>query len=441
MLTLAQAASPPSTTDGSDGALRKVRAPLDALTHWFDHLLQRVFHAGDTTLWAAHLLVTVLLTLIGAWLAALLARRLGRRLSASGRSFLGDLLVRSAPTLRWVVLLGGLANSVEEAWPAGKGPARWLSGALFVLAVVVGTRGVIRVVRALLELGLKPALEDAPAGDTDAPMARSRNAQVLVPLLQRLISIVLWLCGFLIVLDHFDQKVSSVLTALGLTSLAIGLAAQHTLSNLIAGLVLSMDHPFRVGDRIRLATNDIGEVLEIGIRSTQIRLADGSTLVVPNADLVSSRVINFSNDQAVRAEVRVTVPASIDLEKFTAGLEAAAQAIVPKELLVAAHPPRLHLITVAEKLELSLIVWMIREADVPAIEEKLRRAALKHAIATVPVPSTPAPVQIVTTGATQLISTPERSGPAVSAQPGSAAGQSGPTSGSSATATAPKPAP
>ena len=73
-----------------------------------------------------------------------------------------------------------------------------------------------------------------------------------MPLLSRLAQVVLWLAGLIVILDHFGQNVSSVVAAL-VTSLAIGLASQQALSNIIAGLVLALDHPFRIGDRILAA--------------------------------------------------------------------------------------------------------------------------------------------------------------------------------------------
>jgi len=159
------------------------------------------------------------------------------------------------------------------------------------------------------------------------------------------------------------------------TSLAIGLASQQALSNIIAGLVLALDHPFRIGDRIRLPGGEGGEVLDVGMRSTQIRIADGSVLIVPNADLVAARLVNLSNDQAVRAEVRLSVSALLNIDELSQFLEQ--QTVVAADEYLVRPAPRVHLLTVSDKVDLALIFWLTRQADVPLMEERLRRIALR----------------------------------------------------------------
>ena len=106
------------------------------------------------------------------------------------------------------------------------------------------------------------------------------------------------------------------MAALGVGSLAIGLAAQQTLGNMIAGFTLLVDRPFRVGDRIQLATGEQGEVLEIGVRSTRICLPTRNLLIVPNAELVNSRVVNFhSRPRRRAARCASRSPTSSDVEQ------------------------------------------------------------------------------------------------------------------------------
>jgi small-conductance mechanosensitive channel len=393
--------------------LTKVQAPVELFYRVLDRWLVQRLHAGPALLWGVHFLVSVAITLFLAWLLGALAKWLSRRLDRRGNPLAAALLTASASPLRWVVLLAGLADAVEDAWPAVKGPARWIAGTLFVLAVILGVRGLIALFRLAVELLLKPRLTaylargsglDAEADDEAAVRAYGTygtygtSAQAMIPLMQRLAGLLLWLAGLILVLDHFGQNVSSVVAALGVTSLAIGLASQQALSNIIAGLVLVLDHPFRVGDRIRLPGLDGGEVLEIGMRSTHIRLSDGSRLIVPNADLVAARLVNQSTDLAVRAEVRLTVPITLPVEELSTFLQEAALAVEPAPL--AEQPPRVQLLTVTDKADLALIVWLPRDADVPRIEENLRRLALRQiqlflqrASQPAPPPPPPAPTE------------------------------------------------
>jgi small-conductance mechanosensitive channel len=99
----------------------------------------------------------------------------------------------------------------------------------------------------------------------------------------------------IIVLDHFGINIGSLLVSLGVGSLAVALAAQETLSNMIAGFVILIDRPFRVGDRIEVAPGQVGDVKEIGLRSTRVLNFDNNLIVIPNADLVRGRIINYSH--------------------------------------------------------------------------------------------------------------------------------------------------
>jgi len=379
--------------------LLKLQAPIDAFSNFIDSLLQRWFPVRPVLVWTLHLLVAVLLTLVIAWLVGWAARRLGKMAAKRGHKMAAALFEVAAPTLRWMVLLAGFADALEDAWPQVKGPMRWVSGTLFVLSAIIATRGAVRLLRLVLDWVLRPTIVQSAAegGKAASVPGQVSSANALVPLVQRLAAILVWLIGVILVLDHFGQNVSSVVAAFGVTSLAIGLAAQQALSNIIAGLVLAVDHPFRPGDRIRLPSGDNGEVIETGMRATHIRLADGSVLVVPNAELVSSRLVNQSTETLVRAEVRVTAPTTIDIEKLSNGLlDDATCAIEPEPLPL---PPRVHLLTVAhDKCDLALIMWLPRGVEVASIEETLRRAALKRlqALLPPPAPTTAAPAPVPT---------------------------------------------
>lgn len=404
----------PATPDSQ--LLDRIPSPVDILNHYLDRWLVVHHHQSPMLIWGVHLLVAVFFTVLLAWGVGALCRTLGRYFERRNSRLPATLLLIAAPAIRWVLLLAGLSDAVEDAWPATKGPVRLIAGALFSLAVILAVRGLIAMARTILDTLLKPHLIDSTGDElAPSPSGQGAGAQALVPLIQRIAGVMLWLAGLILVLDHFGQNVSSVVAALGVTSLAIGLASQQALSNIIAGLVLALDHPFRIGDRIRLPGLDGGEVLDVGMRSTQIRLSDGSLLIVPNADLVSARLVNQSVNNAVRAEVRLTIPLQVDVDSLTKYLLAAAARVEPAPL--AERPTRVHLLAISDKLEVSLILWLPRHADVPRVEEQLRRVALRRIqelLATLP-PASPAPAP-----APMLMPRPEPSGPVSAAVPSQA---------------------
>jgi len=89
----------------------------------------------------------------------------------------------------------------------------------------------------------------------------------IMPLLEKLVSIFLILTDLIITLKHFNYDILSLVTALGIGSLAIGLAAKDTLANMISGFTIMLDQPFRIGDRIQLAGGQVGDVARLQRRA------------------------------------------------------------------------------------------------------------------------------------------------------------------------------
>ena len=223
-------------------------------------------------------------TLFGAVVAGWLSSRWAHRRTADARSESNELtILRFRRSFILLVVILGSYLAVELA-PLPARVADWLSGALFVLGAFVCARLAIRVVALLLTSSV------THVGGAE----RTRLEREYVPLAEKATSLAVAFIFVIVVAKHFGRDVTSLVAALGVGSLAIGLAAQQTLGNMIAGFVLLVDRPFRPGDRVKLATGEVGDVQLIGVRSTRIRLVDGNTLTAPNAELANSRVVKFT---------------------------------------------------------------------------------------------------------------------------------------------------
>ena len=138
----------------------------------------------------------------------------------------------------------------------------------------------------------------------------------LFPLLQKLSKLILTALAFVIVLAKFHIDVSGFIVSLGVGSLAIALAAQETISNMISGFIIMTDRPFRIGDRIKVNPDLVGDVIEIGVRSTKVLDFDNNILIVPNNDIVKSRIVNLTYPSALsRVVVEVMVSYNCDIDK------------------------------------------------------------------------------------------------------------------------------
>lgn len=116
----------------------------------------------------------------------------------------------------------------------------------------------------------------------------------LIPIIRRLIKVVIFFIALTVIFGHFEVKITALLGAAGVASLAVALAAQETVANMISGLSILLDRPFRIGDRIQLADGTMGDVHEIGLRSTKILTFDGSLLILPNKEISDARIVNLS---------------------------------------------------------------------------------------------------------------------------------------------------
>jgi len=150
-------------------------------------------------------------------------------------------------------------------------------------------------------------------------------AQEFGPLFSKLGKLLIVTVAAMVVLHHFSVSVSSLVVSLGVGSLAVGLAAQETLSNMFAGFTLMLDRPFRIGDQIQLSTGETGIVRAIGMRATRIFTPDETTLIVPNSLLVRERLLNHAEpSRQVTARIEVGVAYGTDLEKVKAILRESA---------------------------------------------------------------------------------------------------------------------
>lgn len=116
----------------------------------------------------------------------------------------------------------------------------------------------------------------------------------LIPLLRRVSKVALWVIAILIILPIFGVNINALIATLGISSLAIALAAQDTIANIISGFLLMVDRPFRIGDNIKLPSGELVEVLDIGIRRSKFLLQDKAIVIVPNLDLSKSKIINYT---------------------------------------------------------------------------------------------------------------------------------------------------
>jgi len=235
----------------------------------------------------------------------LLTRWVPRLTAFTGTDLDDRIIQRVTPPTAILVVFAGLYYSVRSL-PLPEKAHLVSSGAVYILNVIVVTVIVERIIAELLEWYGRKLAERHGAGV---------DRQVIPPL-EKIITIFLVGIALMVTLKHFDYDILSVLTALGIGSLAIGLAAKDTLANMISGFTLMVDRPFRIGDRIQLTTGQWGDVTDIGLRTTKIKTVDNTLLVIPNSELCNTTLINLAfPDVRAKGRVNVGVGYGSDVEK------------------------------------------------------------------------------------------------------------------------------
>jgi small-conductance mechanosensitive channel len=161
---------------------------------------------------------------------------------------------------------------------------------------------------------------------------------------------------------------SAALSSAAVLAVVIGFAAQSTLSNLVAGLVLALSQPIRLGDRVRVDDRD-GVVEEIGLTFTYLRGDDGRRIVYPNSLLAASALENETiRDQAGRAEVVIEVElAEVARMREQLAAAAASEGLEHAEVVI----------TDVSSTSATLAVrgWLKSWPDVHRAEDRIRTAA------------------------------------------------------------------
>lgn len=130
--------------------------------------------------------------------------------------------------------------------------------------------------------------------------------------------------------DSFGVPVTPLVAGLGAGGLAIALASQYTVENLIAGLVIFADKPVRIGDECQYGSVR-GRVERIGLRSTRIRGTDQTLVSIPNAEFAKSQLVNFSSRTRIPLPLRLMLPGG-------QGAAAVRQRLDRLRDLIASHP-------------------------------------------------------------------------------------------------------
>jgi MscS family membrane protein len=177
---------------------------------------------------------------------------------------------------------------------------------IFILNV---TWLIARVVDSLIEEYVVPIVEKSDSDLDDQ----------LLPVLRKTVKVILWSFGIIIALSNSGFDVGALIAGLGIGGLALALAAQDTVKNIFGGIMVFIDKPFKIRDRIKVNGMD-GFVEEIGVRSTRMRTLEGRVITIPNGQFSDNAVENVSREPTRKVNISLGLTYDTTPEQMEKGM-------------------------------------------------------------------------------------------------------------------------
>lgn len=186
-------------------------------------------------------------------------------------------------------------------------------------------------------------------------LGRSRVEPALTQITLPLVRYTILALGVIMAASQAGLEVGSLLAGVGIAGLAIGLAAQDSLANIVAGFTILWDRPFRIGDKVTI-TGIYGQVMQIGLRSTRLRTLEQLDIVLPNKEVINHTITNHTQTP----DLRLPIPLSIAYKEDTEGARRALLAAVEGHDRVRSQPPPEVVVTALADsgVNLELRVWV-----------------------------------------------------------------------------------
>jgi small-conductance mechanosensitive channel len=179
-----------------------------------------------------------------------------------------------------------------------------------------------------------------------------KDQETKVAFLNIIVKIITWVASIILILQSLNFNVTALVTGLGVTGVAVALAVQSVLSDVLGAFTIYFDQPFQIGDYIEF-TGESGKVESIGLRSSRVRTEKGDILIIPNKVLTTNIIHNYGQAKKRLAEVKIRLSFYNDLNKIkTAKKEL-------EEIIKSANTVELRIVKIDELAENSIILNLV----------------------------------------------------------------------------------
>lgn len=254
----------------------------------FENILTKIYYGNSVEAWAIALGIILGAFIIGKalyWIFGNIIKKITSKTETKLDDILVDMLEEPAML---AIILGGFWYGIHSLiLPLGV--LDFFNKALWVVIILNIAWFISRFFEALVTEYLTPYAKKSD-GDFD---------DQILPIVRRGVKLVIWILAIIVALDNAGYNIGAVLAGLGIGGIALAMAARDTVANIFGGVMIFLDKPFKIKDKIKIEGFE-GTVEEIGIRSTRIKTLAGTLVTIPNSTFTENPVENITLEPAKR---------------------------------------------------------------------------------------------------------------------------------------------
>ena len=272
--------------------------------------LERIILGNSIQDWAIALgiiLGTFIATKVVYWFIA----NIIKKITAKTKTNLDDVLIEKLEKpIRYSIFIFGYWVAIHYLNISNLGLLSFLEGVASLSLVLTLTSTASKVFDALVTEVVLPLVEKTEGGADN----------YILPVLSKAVKGIIWTFGVIIGLDNIGFDITAMIAGLGIGGLALALAAQDSVKNIFAGIMIFVDKPFKVKERIQIEGFD-GVVEEVGLRSTRIRTLDGRIVTIPNSTFTDNSVVNVTSQPALKIVLNLGLTYDTDEDRMQQGVD------------------------------------------------------------------------------------------------------------------------
>ncbi len=290
------------------------------------------------------------------------------RLTRKTTTQLDDIILsRVKGPIYYLIILAGLSAALEVLPLI---PAIKVNLSRVVISVIIAIS--CYLAGSIINLTLKSWL------DRRKTVLGKAKEQELIIISRKILNFIVFILLFIFILKLWQIEVAPLIASLGIAGFILGFALRDIFANIFGGIALIADKSFKIGDFIKLDTGEMGEIIDIGLRSTRIKsFEEGNEIIVPNSTLVMSKITNYGRPMVnLKMVINIGVAYGSDVGKVK---EVLLRCVIKLKGVLKDPPPRVYFIEMADfSLNFRIVFWIRDYRDRFDIQDRVISSAYQE---------------------------------------------------------------